>query len=93
MAKTITFKSTPENWTKEYLGLKCNTLRKPDKEQDVRFEVIADYLNGQITKINVEIENTRTHEKFVRPITDITFFDGYFIISWSPFFVLSHNSD
>lgn len=82
MTKTIKFKSTPDNWRKEYLGLKRNTIRKPDTEQDVRFDVISDHVNETVNLVNIEIENTITNETFTREVTDITYFNEWFIISW-----------
>lgn len=82
MVKTIRFKSIPDYWKKEYLGLKPNTIREIDSTDDVRFEVLNEFLFGDTNIIDVEIENTETHEIFVRRVTDVTRFDDYFIISW-----------
>lgn len=81
--KTIRFKSTPDIWRKEYLGLKKNTLRKPDSPKDIRFEILSDFVHENYTMITVEIENSITHEIFSRLISDVTIYDEYFIISWS----------
>ena len=82
MAKRITFKSTPDNWKKEYLGLKPNTLRKIDASDDIRWGVLNDFIFGAWNIIDIEIENTETTEVFVRRVTDVTRFDDFFIISW-----------
>jgi len=82
MVKTIRFKSTQENWRKEYLGLKCNTVRKFDDKGDVRFQILRDFAFERWSAINVEIENSDTMETFCRRVTDVTEYDGYYIISW-----------
>jgi len=82
MVKTIRFKSIPRYWRKEYLGLKNNTLRKFDNLEDIRLEIIEDYLNDKWTLINIEISNTETGEVFTREIRDITKFGDYYIITW-----------
>ena len=79
---TIKFKSTPVNWRKEYLGLKNNTIRKQDDEDDVRFNILKDFVYCNLTILNIEIKNTETKEVFSRLVTDVTLFDDYFIISW-----------
>lgn len=81
--KTIRFKSYQENWKKEYLGLKSNTVRFIDqKDNDIRFEIMFDYINGKINLLNIELENTLSKETFIREVTDITYFQNFFIISW-----------
>ena len=87
MAKTIRFKSTPDNWKKEYLGLKRNTIRifikgYTGEEEDIREEILKCFINGTCNLINIEIENTKTMETFIRSITDVTKFENYYIISW-----------
>ncbi len=80
MAKRIKFRSNPENWRKEYLGLKPNTVRSFD--EDIRFEILNSFIDGTWNLIDIEIENTKTTETFIRRITDITVIDTYYIISW-----------
>jgi len=87
MAKTIQFKSNMENWRKEYLGLKRNTIRlfdmaKKEDAQDVRREVLQDYLGGDLNILFIEIQNTHTKEVFRREVTDVTYYEGLYIISW-----------
>ncbi len=82
MSKRIVFKSFPEYWRKEYLGLKPNTLRKIDATDDVRWEILNDFIFGKWNLIDIEIENTETKEVFVRRVTDVTRFEDFFIISW-----------
>jgi hypothetical protein len=81
--KTIQFKSTPENWIKEYTGLKSNTIRKFTESNDVRKEILRDWIDNITKIINIEIYNTTTQEFFTRRITDVTKFEDYFIISWN----------
>lgn len=82
MAKRIKFKSTPENWRKEYLGLKPNTVRKFSETDDIRKEILCDFMDGTWNLIDIEIENTKTSEVFFRRITDVTIYDEFYIISW-----------
>lgn len=87
----IIFKSTPENWTKEEMGLKSNTVRKIEKN-DSRFIELLERLEKTEKEKNINfycyslgkitIENTETKEKFTRSLTDITVFDNYMILSW-----------
>jgi len=78
--KTLIFRSIPENWKKEYLGLKCNTVRKTDT--DVRFQYLEKFIKGEKNKLAVKILNTKTGEAFERVITDVTMFKDFYIISW-----------
>lgn len=82
MAKRVKFKSTHENWKKEYLGIKSNTARIFTKK-DKRKDVLLEYITGNLNMLYVDIENTRTGEVFSRVVTDVTLFEDYiFIISW-----------
>jgi len=80
----IVFKSTPDNWKKEYLGLKRNTVRSfADDFDDIRRKTLDDYRMGIINILVVVIVNANNPvERFEKEITDVTFFDGYYIISW-----------
>ena len=82
MTKQITFKSTPENWKKEYLGLKRNTVREFKEKGDLRQEIILEYIREELNLLNVVIVNTRTKEEFTRSVTDVTGFNDLYIISW-----------
>lgn len=82
----IIFKSTPENFKKEKSGLKRNTVRKIDFE-DERFSRLtalqdAKRMGYDVTFGSVYIQNTQTGQTFKRELTDITYFDGYLILSW-----------
>jgi len=72
----ISFKSIPEMYEKEQDGRKPNTLRKYDRS-DERFEALV---MKEITCI--QINNTKTGEFFTRKITDVTFWEGWVLISW-----------
>lgn len=78
---TVEFKSTPENYKKEKSGLKPNTLRKIDQNDD-RFITLRDKGKIDYKFIDIKIINTRTGKSFEREITDYTEYDGYAIISW-----------
>lgn len=80
--KRITFKSNPENWRKEYLGLKKNTIRQKDIGLDARFDILAQFINQECNMLEIEIENTETGEAFVRTVTDVTLYNNWYIISW-----------
>ena len=75
---TLKFKSTPDNYAKEITGVKSNTVRKDDTDE--RFVILENWESGDPLKI--KIENTETKGSFVRKVTDVTYFDGYYIISW-----------
>lgn len=83
--RTIYFKSTPNNWRKEYLGIKPNTLRSFEtilNSIDIRKEILDKYLLCELNLINIVITNTETKETFTREVTDVTFFNEMYIISW-----------
>lgn len=76
--KTVRFKSVPENFEKEKSGLKPNTVRHFDEgEKDVREEL----LNAKAAT-HIEIVNSETGEIFEREISDITYWDEQYVISW-----------
>ena len=78
----IMFKSIPEMFEKEKDGRKPNTFRRPDNMHEiVQMDVFArEFQKGQKY---IQIENSETGETFVRRLTDISFYDGFFIYSWS----------
>lgn len=81
--KEIVFKSIPEFWHKESLGLKRNTIRRQNEELDYRFKVLREWMCAK-TDLMVGIVNTETGGVFYRKVTDVSKFDGYYIISWWP---------
>ena len=78
----IMFKSIPEMFEKEKDGRKPNTFRRPDNMSEiVQMDAFArEFQKGQKY---IQIENSETGEMFVRRLTDISFYDGFFIYSWS----------
>lgn len=81
--KTITFKSKPFYFRKEVLGLKRNTVRRfKENKQDIRQELLNDYISSDLNLLQITIINNVTLERFTRQVTDVTEFEGYYIISW-----------
>ncbi len=80
----IQFKTITPYFEKEEDGNKCNTVRKVedcDSRFDMLMEIIqADDYGGRLDKI--KIVNPKTNESFERIITDVTYYDERFIISW-----------
>jgi hypothetical protein len=72
----VIFKSIPEMFEKEKDGRKPNTLRMIYND-DPRYDALKDK-----TATHITIENTDTKEAFMREITDISFWSGWWIISW-----------
>ena len=82
MSQIIRFKSTPQNFRKEFLGLKKNTVRKCDDVNDKRFILLNEWIEGKSTKLIITIEETTTQEIFMKWVTDVTIYEGLYIISW-----------
>ena len=80
--KTIRFKSIPDMFRIEYLDLKNNTLRKFDEVNDIRKEILDDFMLGKVTVIRIEIINTQTGEMFTRMVRDVTVWNDFYIITW-----------
>lgn len=82
----IIFKSTPDNFRKEKSGRKRNTVRKVDFNDDRFTELISrsdDKEKGYHLRYgSIGIQDTETGEIFRRRLTDITYFEGYLILSW-----------
>ena len=78
--ETITFRSMPQNWNKEKLGLKSNIVRKKDSSK--RFTIMDLWMCAKIEKLFVVIEQTTDRKKFTREVTDVSKIDDYYIISW-----------
>lgn len=87
MKQVITFKSNPDYYEKEKLGLKCNTVRVFELCDDREY-ILRDIMSEEIKKEDVvlKIENNETGETFERMISDLTFFatNGVeiYVISW-----------
>ena len=80
----VHFKSTPQMWNKEKLGIKKNTIRKFDDPQDKRKEILHAYMEGRVEKLQIILTNTATDEVFRRTATDVSKFfeEEIYIISW-----------
>ena len=81
MSQTIDFKSYQENYRKEYIGIKNNTLRKVD-DKDIRKEILDKYIHGEVNNLFIRIINTDTQEEFMRKVRDVTLWDGWYLITW-----------
>ena len=80
----LIFKTRNPFFEKEEDGVKNNTVREVDVYSsmfDNLMEIIQadDYV---ARKDEIEIINPRTKESFVRIITDVSFFDERWIITW-----------
>lgn len=84
----IIFKSNPENFYKEREGLKSCTIRRISLWSEMKeFEEFYNHrTNGSlyITAQTIKIINSTTHESFTRTISDISEFEGLWVISWRP---------
>ena len=81
MSFMVQYKSTPENFSKEYNGLKPNTVRRYEPD-DARIRTLKEYLpweNDGYIMISLANE-PRTF--FIRRIVDVTFWEDLVIISW-----------
>lgn len=81
---SVKFKSTQENFRKEYNGLKSNTIRKFTDKTDIRKTTLDKFISGKINKLQCIIHHTENEETIQNRITDVTIFEGYYIISWRP---------
>ena len=78
----ITFKSIPSIWWREFIGLKNNTIRQLKMgEDDIRFNLLDDFIN-QPFDLQIEIMNSINFSCFIKQVTDVTFWEGWYIISW-----------
>ena len=80
----VNFKSVDPFFNKEEDGDKCCTVRKLS-QYDIRFEYLmeiiqADDYGGR--KDQIAITNPQTGDIFTRLITDVSYYDKRFIISW-----------
>ena len=82
---TIIFKSTPDNYSKELRGVKCNTVRRFVFYSEIKsFELFYEawLANNDLIDFKICIIDTHTRGQFFRTITDISEYDGMFIFSW-----------
>jgi len=77
----IKFKSNPKFYEKEIRGIKPNTVRIFEKN-DIRFKVLNDFIDGDYDILYIQIINTETKKSFIRAISDVSLYNGYYIISW-----------
>lgn len=79
----IEFKSNDEMYEKEFNGLKNNTLRKVDMNDD-RFKILKAYHDEGLNygKLTIRINHATENKLFDRFVKDITFWDDYVIITW-----------
>lgn len=80
----ITFKSNEENFVKEKSGIKNNTFRKIDLNDQRFIDLVAIKtlrLPNRVAVIKI-INADDISQSFDRWISDITFWDGYVIITW-----------
>lgn len=75
-ATVVFFNSTPENFEKEQQQKNC-TVRKLSKDDE-------ELLKKSRIKW-VGIRNEKTGETRIRPIADITYWDGRYIFTWVPY--------
>lgn len=79
----LTFKSLDYIYHKEKRGLKPNTVRKIDLNDERFLHLITKAYSGfDENEIEIEIVNTETKESFKRFVEDITLWDDLMIISW-----------
>lgn len=76
----VEFSSLPKFYDKEKSGLKNNTIRVIDKD-DERFRLVNLWAIKKKYGY-IRIRNTETKEFFEREIKDISFYNYMWIISW-----------
>ena len=77
----IEFKSNPEYYTKEESGLKNNTEREFTKYGDKRERALKRFMKAP-RKMQLQITNAVSGECFVRTISDVSFYNGRYTITW-----------
>lgn len=84
MPEKVTFKSTGQMYWKEATDNKNNTFRKVDQE-DERFSKLQNYQGRLLNRgeLLIEIEHKENPKNsFIRSVRDVSFMDGYCIITW-----------
>ena len=81
----FSFKSHPDFFWKERDGVKNNTVRKVELD-DERFRMLIAWseIGFNDGDIWIEIVNTKNSDSFIREIRDITVWDDLMIITWNP---------
>jgi len=82
MKRMYEFKSQDKYFHKERIGLKPNTIREIDLDDERFVELITHAINGFNENLFIKIVNVQTGDVFMREITDITWFKNMMIISW-----------
>lgn len=94
MENKVSFKSSEPFFTKEADGRKPNTIRK-DNPLDRRFAILTVWMEKKQYGL-IEItcaQDGNQFEGFTRQVTDVSFYEGWWIISWkhdSPLHTLSN---
>ena len=80
----FSFKSHPDFFWKERDGVKNNTVRKVELD-DERFRMLIAWseIGFNDRDIWIEIVNCVTHESFKRTIRDISVYEKLMIITWN----------
>lgn len=81
MSQVVSFKSVPEFFFKELSGRKPFTMRRIESG-DSREELIGQFSAGLIEVLYVRIVNSESGEFFDRLISDISYYEGWTLISW-----------
>ncbi len=77
------FKSREPFFTKERMGLKNNTVREIDLNEDKFLELIAHMMNGfNDGDLEIEIITCGGGMRFVRYISDISVYNNLVVITW-----------
>jgi hypothetical protein len=76
----LNFKSKSPFFEKERDGIKPNTFRQLG-DNDSRFDELMQIIQTK-EEAEITIFNPVTKETFTRRITDVTYYEGWFIISW-----------
>lgn len=82
---TIVFNSDTDNYYNEESGRKSNTVRRIRKG-DERFKLLNQMCqvnNESFCKVKIR-HSQNLLEFFIRRITNVTYYGGYYIISWRP---------
>jgi hypothetical protein len=79
---TITFKSNKFFYEKEKEGTKPNTIRQVLHNEPRYKELLNMIQTREYGTIKIVLADTE--ESFERQITDVSFYDDWFIISWKP---------
>ena len=83
MATRYKFKSREPFYTKERLGVKNNTVREIDLNEEKFLELIAYTMNGfNDGDLEIEIIYPGKDSGFIRDINDISVYNNLMIITW-----------